>query len=73
MPTDIECYPFKIKIEVNQGDPISPLRSDCAIEEIFKNFNWNNYGIKIDDDFFKNFRFANNIVPVAGSSDELQK
>ncbi len=38
--TDKEGKYLKISKEVKQGDPLSPLLFNCALEDVFRNINW---------------------------------
>ncbi len=52
--------------------PFSPLLFNCALDKILKNHKWENKGIKINGKFFNNLRFADDVVVVAGSAEDLQ-
>lgn len=43
-------------------DTVTPkLFTVCLVEE-FKKVDWNNIGVKIDGEYFNNFRFTDNVV-----------
>ncbi len=44
--TDIKGEKFNIKGGGRQGDPSSLLLFNCALNEIFKNLNWESEGVK---------------------------
>lgn len=64
---------FKISKGVRQGDTISPKLFNAVLQEVFKKLNWEERGIKIDGEFINNLRFADDIVLLASSFEELQK
>ncbi len=70
--TDIEGQNFNMRRGVRQGDPLSPLLFNCALNEIVKNLNWKNKGININGEFLSNLSFADDVVIVAGRWDDLQ-
>ena len=59
---------------VRQGDTIPPKRFTACLDEIFKKLNWNekNYGIEIDGEYLSNLRFADDILLLTNSADQLQ-
>ena len=59
---------------VRQGDTIPPKRFTACLEEIFKKLNWNEkkYGIEVDGEYLSNLRFADDILLLANSADQLQ-
>ena len=57
---------------VRQGDTISPKLFTACLEEVFKNLEWENVGIKIDGEYLNNLRFADDIVLMSESGEELQ-
>ncbi len=60
--TDVVGNSFEINKGVGQGDPVSPLLFNCALDEIFKNLNWENKGIKINREFLNNLRFTDDVT-----------
>ncbi len=52
----------KSEKEVRQGDTISPKLFTAYSEEVLKNLNWEDIGIKIDSEHFKNLRFTDDSV-----------
>lgn len=69
--TDILGPFFNIKKGVKQGDPLSPLIFSCALEQVFRNLEWEKNGIVINGKALNNLRFADDIVLIAKSPDEL--
>ncbi len=70
--TDIEGESFEIRRGVKQGDPMSPLLFNCALDRIFRNLKWETKGIRINGDLLNNLRFADDVVLVVGCWDNLQ-
>ncbi|CAH2209455.1 jg18977 [Pararge aegeria aegeria] len=64
---------FPICKGVRQGDPLSPKIFSAGFEEIFRNMDCQNYGIKINGTFLNHLRFADNLVLVADNHETLQK
>ncbi|XP_068227882.1 uncharacterized protein [Palaemon carinicauda] len=54
------------------GRPISPKLFTC-VQEILKNFDWENVGININREYLKYLRFLDDIVIRSESSEELKK
>ncbi|EYB83168.1 hypothetical protein Y032_0341g3004 [Ancylostoma ceylanicum] len=50
---------------VRQGDTISPKLFTAALEDVFKNFDWSERGVKIDGERLHHLRFADDIVLIA--------
>ena len=63
---------FPIKKGVKQGDPLSPLLFNSALEEIFGKLNWENKGININGEKMNNLRFADDVVLISESDEELK-
>lgn len=70
--TDVIGKYFPIQKGVRQGDPLSPLRFNCALEEIFKNLDWDKKVIKINGEYLNNLRFADDVVLIASKKEELE-
>lgn len=64
----------KIKMErgVRQGDTISPKLFTLALEDVFKKLNWDKKGIRVDGGMLNHLRFADDVVVLASSLEELQ-
>lgn len=56
---------------VRQGDVISPKLFTSALEDVFKLLNWHGYGININGEYITHLRFADDIVIMAESMDDL--
>lgn len=69
--TDIEGEYFEVKKGVKQGDPLSSILFNCALEEIFRKLNWEGKGINVNGVWLSNLRFADDIVLIAKSNNEL--
>lgn len=64
--------PIKIERGVRQGDPLSPKLFIAVLENIFRNLDWTQKGIKIDNQRFNHLRFADDIVLMAETHKELE-
>ena len=64
----------KIKIEkgVRQGDTISPKLFTACLEEIFREVNWEGKGLKINGEYLNHLRFADDIILVSETAEDLQ-
>lgn len=57
---------------VRQGDTISPKLFTLALEDIFKKLKWDHKGININGRMLNHLRYADDIVIIAATSEELQ-
>lgn len=64
---------FDVKKAVKQGDPLSSLLFTSALEQIFRNLEWEGKGVKINGSYLNNPRFADDIVLIAKNVDELEE
>jgi len=71
--TDRTGPTFKMGRGVRQGDPLSPNVFNCALEEIFRKINWENKGIKINGKYINNLRFADDVILIGKSKEEIQE
>nr|XP_032511484.1 uncharacterized protein LOC116765942 [Danaus plexippus plexippus] len=60
-----------LKRGVRQGDVISPKLFKAALEDAFKLLEWEGLGININGEYITHLRFADDIVVMAKSMDEL--
>lgn len=58
---------------VRQGDVISPKLFTNALEDMFKTLDWKGCGININGEHISHLRFADDIVVIAESLQELQQ
>ena len=63
---------IQIKRGVRQGDSISPKLFTLAMEDMFRELNWQNKGILINGERLSHLRFADDITLIARDQDELQ-
>ncbi|KAG6440870.1 hypothetical protein O3G_MSEX001526 [Manduca sexta] len=56
---------------VRQGDVISPKLVTAALENAFKLFQWKGFGININGEYITHLRFADDIVVLAESLEDL--
>ncbi|XKL63185.1 hypothetical protein PGB90_005549 [Kerria lacca] len=71
--TDITGPYFSIEKGVRQGDPLSPILFNSILEKIFKNLDWGDKGISINGEKVSNLRFADDVVIIAGSFNQLEE
>lgn len=63
---------FNIQKGVRQGDPLSPVLFNCALEEVFRRLNWTNEGIDINGSRLNNLRYADDITLIATNLPQLK-
>lgn len=63
---------FEIKRGVRQGDPLSPPLFSAVLEDIFRQLKWTKYGLDIWGQKLNNLRFADDVVLLSHSPDEIQ-
>ncbi|TKR68651.1 hypothetical protein L596_030900 [Steinernema carpocapsae] len=63
---------IEIQRGVRQGDTISPKLFNAALEETFKELRWEDRGLNINGRRISNLRFADDIVLIADTEEELQ-
>ncbi|EYC25050.1 hypothetical protein Y032_0012g1670 [Ancylostoma ceylanicum] len=66
------AIPINICRGVRQGDTISPKLFTAALEHIFRKLEWNEYGQSVNGVQLTNLRFADDVVLIAKSTQELQ-
>ncbi|EYC04314.1 hypothetical protein Y032_0088g2137 [Ancylostoma ceylanicum] len=64
--------PVKICRGVRQGDTISPKLFIATLEHVFRKLSWNDFGLAVNGNFLTNLRFADDVVLLAKSAEELQ-
>ncbi len=62
-----------IRKGARQGDKISPILFTACLEEVFKKLEWDDMGLKIDGEYLNNLRFADDIVLLSNSGEDLEK
>ncbi|CAH0731533.1 unnamed protein product, partial [Brenthis ino] len=65
--------PIQLHRGVRQGDVISPKLFTCALEDVFKTLDWNGCGININGKYMKHLRFADDIVIMAETLQDLEE
>ena len=70
--TDVKGSYFNIEKGVKQGDPLSPILFNTALEEVFRKLEWENKGILINGKKLSNLRFADDIVIFSTNIKELE-
>ncbi|GBP03806.1 LINE-1 retrotransposable element ORF2 protein [Eumeta japonica] len=63
---------FGIEKGVRQGDPLSPKLIIAVLEDIFRNLDWEHFGININGSNLNHLRFADDIVLFAEKPGTLQ-
>lgn len=64
---------INIKRGVRQGDPLSPTIFISVLEHVFRQLDWSRFGIYIKDTYFNHLRFADDIVIVSESCNQMQQ
>ncbi|EYC25145.1 hypothetical protein Y032_0012g1725 [Ancylostoma ceylanicum] len=64
--------PIKICRGVRQGDTISPKLFTATLEHVFRKLAWDEYGLSVSGNQLNNLRFADDVVLIAKSTEELQ-
>ncbi|CAH2092277.1 unnamed protein product [Euphydryas editha] len=68
---DSSTNPIHVQRGVRQGDVISPKLFTAALEDVFKLMEWKGRGININGEHLSHLRFADDIVILAESLEEL--
>ncbi|CAG9120660.1 unnamed protein product [Plutella xylostella] len=68
---DHKTRPIQLQRGVRQGDVISPKLFTNALEDVFKTLDWKRHGICINGEYMSHLRFADDIVIMAESLQEL--
>lgn len=69
---DIKTSKIPIKRGVRQGDTISPKLFTLTLEDVFKGLDWQDKGINIDGTRLNHLRFADDIILISNSSEQLK-
>jgi len=64
---------FRIERGVRQGDTISPKLFNAALEQVFRQLDWENAGIVVNGERLNHLRFADDIVLISSSGTELEQ
>ncbi|KAI8440552.1 hypothetical protein MSG28_001794 [Choristoneura fumiferana] len=67
-----QSEPIPLHRGVRQGDVISPKLFTNALEDVFKTLDWKGRGININGEYLSHLRFADDIVIVAETLQDLQ-
>lgn len=71
---DEDMMTDQVKVEkgIRQGDSISPKLFTLALEDVFKDINWEGKGVLIDGEYLNHLRFADDILLISSCAAELQ-
>nr|XP_037870351.1 uncharacterized protein LOC119629240 [Bombyx mori] len=64
---------FHIKKGVRQGDPLSPKLFSATLEHVFRQLEWDDYGININGVLLNHLRFADDLILISENPETLQK
>jgi len=64
--------PIPIRCGVRQGDPMSPKLFIAVMQDLFSNLDWDDKGVKINGKRLNNLKYADDVVLIANSFEELQ-
>ena len=64
---------FRIERGVRQGDTISPKLFNAALEQVFRQLDWENAGIVVNGERLNHLRFADDIVFISSSGTEMEQ
>lgn len=64
---------FPIARGVRQGDPLSPKLFSAVLESIFRDLEWDNFGININGRQLNHLRFADDLVLITDNAKTLQQ
>lgn len=56
---------FHIKKGVRQGDPLSPKLFSATLEHVFRQLEWDDYGININGVLLNHLRFADDFILIS--------
>lgn len=70
---DLKTDRIEVKRGVRQGDIISPKLFTLALENVFKTLQWETKGVNIDGLYLSHLRFADDIVIISSSMQELSE
>ncbi|GBP48071.1 LINE-1 retrotransposable element ORF2 protein [Eumeta japonica] len=65
--------PIRIERGVRQRDPLSPKLFSAVLESIFRRLNWEYLGLNVDGVLLSHLRFADDIVLLGKTSEDLNK
>nr|XP_026485065.1 uncharacterized protein LOC113392732 [Vanessa tameamea] len=68
---DSNSKPIQLQRAVRQGDVISPKLLTAALEDVFKLLDWKGFGININGEYISHLRFADDIVVMAETMEDL--
>ena len=70
---DSDSEIFRIERGVRQGDTISPKLFNAALEQVFRQLDWENTGIVVNGERLNHLRFADDIVLISSSGTKMEQ
>ncbi|KAI5749413.1 hypothetical protein M8J76_007135 [Diaphorina citri] len=64
---------FELQRGVRQGCPASPDLFNAVLEAIFRDLDWEEYGINVDGKKINNLRFADDVVLMSENHEDMEK